>query len=99
MASSPLQDLEKVRLALVELRRREAAAIASGSGELPTYAAGILNTTNWIGAVDKAIEDENKLASTSAGKAAVAGKPEGLVRVQSKTRPTRRNPGRSASTD
>jgi hypothetical protein len=35
-----VEDLQKVRLALVELRRREAAAIASESGALPTYAAG-----------------------------------------------------------
>jgi hypothetical protein len=99
MASSPLQDLQKVRLALVELRRREAAAIASGSGELPTYAAGILNTTNWIGAVDKAIEDESRLASALGGEVAVAGKQQEVVRVQSKARPSRRNASTSGSTE
>src|SRR5215471_18821222 len=62
MAASPIEDLQKARLALVELRRREAAKIAEG-GELPIYAAGLFNTMNWIGAVDKAIEDEKKLSS------------------------------------
>jgi hypothetical protein len=60
MAATPVEDLQKVRRALVELRRREAAQIANGRGELPTYAAGILNTMNWIGAVDKALEDEKR---------------------------------------
>jgi len=60
---------------------------------LPTYAAGILNTTNWIGAVDKAIEDENKLASAPGGEVAIAGKQREVVRVQSKARPSRRNLG------
>jgi hypothetical protein len=99
MGSTPVQDLEKVRLALVEMRRREAATIASGRGELPTYAAGIFNTTNWIGAVDKAIEDEKRLASVVGGEIAVAEKKQELAGVKSKARPTRRNAVASGNTE
>jgi hypothetical protein len=85
MASSAVEDLKKVRLALVELRRREAAQIVNKGGELPTYAAGIFNTMNWIGAVDRAIEDEEKMAIGRDGVAAIAAtdKPRGR-----RTRPT-----------
>jgi hypothetical protein len=62
----PIDDLKKVRLMLVELRRREAGKIADGSGEIPTYAPALFNTMNWIGAVDRAIEDEKKAASRDA---------------------------------
>ena len=74
MASSPVDDLKKVRLALVELRRREAAQIVNEGGALPTYAAGIFNTMNWIRAVDSAIAEEEKMA-TGGESLALAARP------------------------
>ena len=62
MATTPVDDLKKVREALVQLRRREAAQIVNEGGELATYAAGILRTTTWIDAVDKAVQDEQSVA-------------------------------------
>jgi hypothetical protein len=65
MPATPVEDLQKVRRALVELRRREAAQIVSGAGEVATYAAGIFNTMNWIAAIDRALEDEQKTATAA----------------------------------
>jgi hypothetical protein len=65
---SAIDDLKKVRAILIEQRRQEAVKlIAGGTGELARWAPAILNTTNWIAAVDHAVDDEQKLVSSDRG--------------------------------
>lgn len=94
---APIDDLKKARSALVALRRRQADKLANGGGELPTYGAGILNSMNWIAAVDRAIEDEEKQLrpATFARELETASAPRRAARSSSSTR--KKSPARKQS--
>ena len=98
MASSPLQDLQRFDLLLCGAAAPGSRGNCERIRRVADLCGRVLNTTNWIGSVDKAIEDENKLASAPGGEVAVTGKQQEVVRVQSKARPSRRNAGTSGST-
>ena len=59
---SAFDDLKQFRQVLVGVRRECAAKGILRDADQAEWAAGIKNARDWIEAIDKAIEDEQKLA-------------------------------------
>ena len=64
---SPIDDLKKARLILVEQRRFQVSKfISDGPEEAARWGPGITQHVTWIEAIDRAIEDEKKTSSGDA---------------------------------
>jgi hypothetical protein len=64
---SPIDDLKKARLILVEQRRYQVSKLISGGPEeAARWGPGITQHVTWIEAIDRAIEDEEKSTSGDA---------------------------------